>query len=273
VRPGLFLLTFRSCSAKIRTVWRRVKGAREKELNAFLYPSPTTPSYHGPQILVAAARRIAEASTNEWHLFPQQMRGPRYKGCLRSPSKHSRQGTLLFSRSLIYECAPDTPAFRSSSSACCRNPDIRSPTNINPSLPTEGETSTDFAGLHHRNEAFASVDRSPWLNPVQPEYSLHPIMAHVIMAPPHVNQGQPHPSARYSYSLPSDLSYSREADQQPRLGINTHSYHTSEDTVHESQNLQHQYYLPNGHYQRFQFQPNDLPAYSDLHVGLEHNDK
>lgn len=272
----MFLLTFRPCSAKIRTVWRRVKGAREKELNVFLFPSPTTPSYQRPQILVAAAQRIAEASINERHLLPQQIGGQRYKGCPRSPSKHSRQGTLLFSRSLTYECASDTPAFRPSSSACCRRPDINSPTSANLPLPTEEQTNTGFAGLHYRNEAFASVDGSPWLNPVQPEYSLHPIMAHAIMAPPHVNQGQPHPSARYSYSPPSDLSYSREAytaDPQPRLGIDTHSYHTSGDTLHESQNLQHQYHLPNGYYQRFQFQPNDLPANSVLHVGSEHNDK
>lgn len=163
----------------------------------------------------------------------------------------------------------------STSSACCRRPDINSPTSANLPLPTEEQTNTGFAGLHYRNEAFASVDGSPWLNPVQPEYSLHPIMAHAIMAPPHVNQGQPHPSARYSYSPPSDLSYSREAytaDPQPRLGIDTHSYHTSGDTLHESQNLQHQYHLPNGYYQRFQFQPNDLPANSVLHVGSEHND-
>lgn len=233
-------------------------------------------SYQRLQILVAAAQRIAEASINKRHLLPQRMRGPRYKGCLRSPSKHSRQGTLLFSRFLVFECTSDTLAFRASSSACCRHPGIHSPTSANPSIPAEEQTSTGFAGLHYRNEAFPSADRSPWLNPIQPEYSLHPIMPHAIMYPPHVNQEQPHPSARYSYSPPSDLSYSQEAyaaDQQLHLGVNTHSYRTPGDTVHESQSLQHQYHLPNGHYQRLQFQPNDLSAYSDLHVGPEHNDK
>lgn len=98
------LLTFQLHSAKIRIVWHRAKGVREKKLNAYLSPLPTTPSHQRPQIIVAAAQRTTEV--NQQHLPPQPMGGPQFKGCLRSPMKHSRQGTL-FSRSLMFECAPD----------------------------------------------------------------------------------------------------------------------------------------------------------------------
>lgn len=161
-----------------------------------------------------------------------------------------------------------------SSSAYCRHPHIRPQADI--PLPTEERIGTGFHSQHYRDASFSGLDGSSWLNSAQPEYSSHPIMVH--MAPPHVNQGQPHPSTRYSYSPPSDPSYSQEtydANQQPRLGINinTHSYYTSEDTMYEPQNSQHRYYLPNGHYQRFHSQQNDFPTYSDLHVGPQHDNK